>query len=424
MEREYAFLSYMVPQGLKERVYRNSKKSMQDAADALQWHIYKGLCENMQCNIKIINVLPIFSYPQYYKKPFVNWCKFDTCYNHGNVNVGFCNVKLIREYSKTASIYRALKKWLESSDKPKTLFLYTASGVFLKAIARLKKHHDIRVCVIIADLPNMINLSSKKSFLLKWWSKRHSNEVYELLSVADSYVLLTKYMAEYMNLQKPFCVMEGIATASQQFPIPEYHSDLKTVFYAGTLHRKFGILNLLEAFQRIPDADYQLILCGVGDSEQEIKAAAERDSRIKFYGVLPRDEVLKLQTKATVLVNPRQNNEKFTKYSFPSKNLEYLSSGIPFIAYKLDGIPDEYDDYILYVEDDDIASLTQKIVNVCELSDAEREAIGQKARLFVTEQKNEIVQTGKILSFLGIGGEKDGYKPGNWGKSPSNPTEI
>ena len=52
----------------------------------------------------------------------------------------------------------------------------------------------------------------------------------------------------------------------------------------------------------------------------------------------------------------------------------------------------EYDDYILYVEDDDIASLTQKIVNVCELSDAEREAIGQKARLFVTEQKNEIVQ--------------------------------
>ena len=38
-------------------------------------------------------------------------------------------------------------------------------------------------------------------------------------------------------------------------------------------------------------------------------------------------------------VNPRQNNEEFTKYSFPSKTMEYLASGVPVVAYKLDGIP-------------------------------------------------------------------------------------
>ena len=424
METEFGFLSCMIPVSMKESVYKNTRNSMQDAADALQWHIYNGLCKNLSRDIKIINVLPIFSYPQYYRKAFIKESEFETDFNSGNINVGFCNIKLIREYSKKFRIHNALKRWLDTSNKPKRLFLYTASSACLSAIAKLKKNHDLRVCVIIADLPNMSNLSSKRSLLMKLWSKHNSDKTYKLLDVVDEYVLLTKHMADYMNITKPFCVMEGIATATNEFAKPQYHNETKTVFYAGTLHRKFGILNLLEAFQQILKEDYQLVLCGSGDSENEIREAARRDHRIKFYGQLPREEVLKMQSKATVLVNPRQNSEEFTKYSFPSKNLEYLSSGIPFIGYKLDGIPDEYDAYIMYVENDDVASLTKKIVDVCEKSDTDREKIGEKARLFVAEQKNEVIQTGKILSFLHIGGEIDGNESEKRKREPVDSAEI
>lgn len=98
-------------------------------------------------------------------------------------------------------------------------------------------------------------------------------------------------------------------------------------------------MNLIDAFQQIKDPNYELRICGVGDSEDAIKAAAQKDERIHFWGKLPREQVLEWQSKATVLVNPRQNNEEFTKYSFPSKTMEYLSSGVPLVAYKLDGIP-------------------------------------------------------------------------------------
>lgn len=400
MEREYAFLSYMIPNNLKEAVFANMKGSMQDAADALQWHIYNGLCQNVSQEIQILNIMPVSSFPQYYKDAFIKTTKFDTDYNTGNVNIGFCNVKFIREYAKAHAAYKALKKWLSRNHTPKTLFLYTASRAFLKAIQRLKKDYDLEVCVIIADLPNMSDLSGKKSKLMKVLEKFRSDDTYSLLPSVDYYVLLTKHMATYMQLDKPFCVMEGISTAANEFSTPSYDNKVKTVFYAGMLHRKFGVLNLLEAFRRIPSADYRLILCGVGDGEEEIRAAASQDSRIDFRGRLPREEVLKRQSQATVLVNPRQNNEEFTKYSFPSKNLEYLSSGIPFIAYKLDGIPDEYDDYISYVPDDEIDTLTGKIMEICEKPAAEREQIGTRNREFVSSYKNEVVQTKKILSFM------------------------
>lgn len=80
--------------------------------------------------------------------------------------------------------------------------------------------------------------------------------------------------------------------------------------------------------------------------------------------------------------------------------MEYLSSGIPVVAYKLDGIPDEYDKYIQYVEDDSIEGLKRKLVEVCELPEEDRVRIGQKGRDFVLREKNSQVQTKKIIDLI------------------------
>lgn len=400
MKRDYAFLSCMIPPNMQEIVYRNSKRNMQDAANALEWHIYDGLCQNLKCDIKIFNILPIASYPQYYQNAFIKKTKFSTKYNQNNINVGFCNVKFIRKYSQFINAYIELEKWLKSSVHKKILFVYTASIPFLNALELLKDRYDIKICVIIADLPNMTNLSSKKSISRKISQKIFGDRAYTLLSCADYYVLLTKHMADYIQIKKPYCVVEGIATASNEFSKVNYNNTFKTIFYAGTLHKKFGILNLLEAFKLIDDQSYRLIICGVGDSEHKIREMAKKDFRITYCGQLPRNEVLKLQSQSTVLINPRQNNEEFTKYSFPSKNLEYLSSGVPFIAYKLDGIPEEYEDYILYVEDNEIETLKDKIVEVCSMEEYQRMLIGEKAKKFVNDKKNEICQTAKIINLI------------------------
>ena len=399
-EREYVFLSLMIPQQLSGEVRDNSANTMADAANALEHNLMHGFAANLPTPPKVVNVLPIGSYPQYYKQAFVKKSTFSLCGRNDHINLGFCNVKLIRNYFIEKSVYKYLNDYCKKKNGELVLCIYSASAEFLSVAEKIKKKYpNIVICDIIADLPGMTNLSSKKSTILRWFIEHKAKKSMRGLASIDCFVLLTKQMAEYLHIKKPFCVVEGISTETTELNRTEL-SDQKIILYTGTLHKKFGVMNLVEAFQKIDDPQYRLVICGIGDSAEAIRKAAEDDSRISFLGQLPRDEVLKWQKKATVLVNPRQNNEEFTKYSFPSKTMEYLSSGIPVVAYKLDGIPDEYDQYIQYVEDDSINALKNKLVEICELPTEMRQKIGYSGRTFVLNEKNSKVQVRRIVKML------------------------
>lgn len=399
---DVVFLTMMIPDALKEEVALKSSHNMQDAADALEKHIYEGLSENLHTEPHVVNILPIDSFPQYYKEAIIKQKLFGLGKRQDHVNLGFCNVKLIRNGFIEQSICENLLNYYKKQDlnEKKILIVYSATASFLRAVKKVKEAYpDIIVCDIIADLPALTNLSNKKSMLLKAFIEKSAKQSEEALACVDCFVLLTKQMADYLKIDKPYCVMEGISspeTSGAQNVV----ADKKTILYTGTLHEKFGVMNLVRAFRTIDSENYELVICGVGDSEEAIKAAAKEDSRIHFLGKLPREQVLEWQSRATVLVNPRQNNEEFTKYSFPSKTMEYLSSGVPLVAYKLDGIPDEYDPFIHYVKDDSIECLADTLKSVCTLSDSDRAAIGQTGREFVLKEKNSKAQTKKIVDLI------------------------
>ena len=395
---KYAMLSTLIPIEAESDFKNNSKANMQDAANALQWNLYEGFSKNLGHELPLFNVLPAGSFPQYYKKMLVKRMPF----NKHSINLGFCNIKLIRNYFIKRSVYKELKKWCESTSEDKILFIYTLAQAQVSAVAKLKrKFENLSVCSIIADLPDMCNLSSKRSIFEKLFIKFSSARSYEQLSSIDSFVLLTDQMAEYMNISQPYIVVEGVVPYNCSVKKPEMNDcDIKTILYTGTLHRKFGILHLLKAFENIKGEDYRLVICGIGDSENEIKAAAKVDKRIIYKGQLDRSEILQLQKNATVLVNPRLNNDEFTKYSFPSKTMEYLMSGVPTVAYRLDGMSKEYAEFLNSPVDDTETALTQALVNICEKGAEERLDIGIKAQAFVLNNKNSLIQTKRILEFL------------------------
>lgn len=398
-DREYVFLSLMIPRELASEVKHNSSNNMADAANALEHNLMNGFAENLSIPPKIINVLPIGSYPQYYSKSFIKKSEFKLCNRDNHENIGFCNIKFIRNYFIEKAVYNSLENYCKKKNGNIVICIYSASVSFLSAVEKLKKKFPrLVVCDIIADLPGMTNLSSKKSALLQWYIDYQAKNALKKLECVDCFVLLTKQMASYLHISKPYCVVEGIASETQELRLEEHKE--KIILYTGTLHKKFGVMNLISAFCKINNNEYRLVICGIGDSENEIKKFAGSDHRISFLGQLPRNEVLRLQSKATVLVNPRQNNEEFTKYSFPSKTMEYLSSGIPVIAYKLDGIPDEYDQYLQYVEDDTIDGLKNKLIELCEMSDEKRQKIGGAGRSFVLKEKNSRVQTRNIIELI------------------------
>ena len=64
---------------------------------------------------------------------------------------------------------------------------------------------------------------------------------------------------------------------------------------------------------------------------EKIIACSKKDNRIVFKGMVPNKIVVEDQLKATLLVNPRPSIGEFTRYSFPSKNMEYMVSGTPMV---------------------------------------------------------------------------------------------
>lgn len=406
MNIDVLFLGRLFPREKEKEIKNKMKTGLQDAANVLQWNIIDGFEENDIGRMKIINYLPIDAYPKGYEDKFIEGFTFSHTdkYDAEDINVHCCNIFGIKRFVNVLYFKRHIRRWAkQKSDKKKVLFSYTANSMFLTLAKLAKKiNPDITIACLIADIPEYSTTTPPKG-AKKLYHDFEVKKCAKLYSVVDKYILLTKQMAERLGLTAPFTVMEGIANTqmpSANEELAEKYKNEKYVLYSGLLNVKFGIATLLEAFGKITDTDVKLILCGSGDGEELVYKKLKTDDRIVHLGRIDRKSVLALQKNATILVNPRQNNEDFTKYSFPSKNMEYLSSGVPVIAYKLDGIPDEYDDYILYPEDNSAEELYKKIKSVLKMTEEERQNIGEKARCFVFENKNKNKQTQRIFEFI------------------------
>lgn len=403
---DIAFLGGLFPKEYVDEIVSNSKGIIQFAANALQWNIVEGLDKNNVRKIKIINSIYVGSYPLRYRKKRIKTFAFQHIQGADDINVGFCNFILLKEIFRYWSLKRYLREWAnrpcETESERKVLIGYALTNLFVKCLAYTKRiNPNIKTCLIVPDLPNYMN-NDDSSFIYKAYKTFEKKQINKRIDSVDSFVLLTDDMKRELP-PKPYTIVEGISTQrkgtndiSSNKPV----GNEKIIFYSGVLYKKYGVANLLEAFKITENPNYRLVICGTGDYDLEVKRAQSKDGRIEYKGQISHDEVLRLQQTATVVVNPRQNIEEFTKYSFPSKNLEYLSSGSPLIAYKLDGIPDEYDQYIYYVEDNSIESLRDKLVEICNKPKEELEAFGLRAKNFVDKEKNSTVQCKKIIQMV------------------------
>ena len=106
------------------------------------------------------------------------------------------------------------------------------------------------------------------------------------------------------------------------------------------------------------------------------------------------------ELKATLLVNPRFTTEKLTRYSFPSKNMEYMASGTPLLTTNLPGMPNEYHNYVFLFREETVDGYADAIRRVLTYSDWELQDFGRKASQFVLQNKNNVQQGLRVLNFI------------------------
>lgn len=391
------FISSYVDSYLEDSL-QNSKTIITASTTTFQRALIQGF-KQQDINIDVINVADIGSFPKRSKRLFIPSITYIDA-NLKITNGSYINLTYFKRLSIQHTIERELERLCRrysEDNEPIVLLVYSLIYPYIKAAINIKnKFKDIYICPIVADLPEYFgDTTSFISRILPDITKR----IKSLYADFDSNIVLTLPMLEQLHaLNKPFLLMEGIFNP---FNIEKLINKKEgIVMYSGKLDLRFGIDILLKAFSHLNNPNYQLWIYGTGAAQPIVEAAVKGDSRIKYFGFRPQPEIIQAQKEATILVNPRQNIGTYTKYSFPSKTMEYMASETPVIMYKLDGVPHEYDEYLIYPKDNSAEELANTIQKWLTTDSNIRRDFGYKAKQFIIHNKNARKQASRIINFL------------------------
>lgn len=394
--RPVIYLSTFFPPENQELFMKGLRSGANLSASAFSYALLSGFAAYASRMAGVMNAPPVGPFPFSFKRMF---CREVSTEEYGMEvrSIATCNIYGLQALSTSRNLLKAIQR-LGAGES--SVLVYSAQIPLLRAAVDYKKSFPgTRIILIVPDLYEDISSSGYFKSLAK---KRLFGDFDSLCQHVDAYVLLTDQMIERMPVRKPYCVVEGVYNLSEQRVPTQHKPHSFTILYSGMLYERFGVKNLVDAFCSLSNESLRLQLCGSGDLEGYIKDKAAEDPRIEFLGVIPRKKALELQCSASLLVNPRQPNGGFTRYSFPSKNIEYLASGTPALIYELEGIPQEYYNYCYHLSAEqssvkDLADIMQKIYNEPIES---RVSLAASAREFILTKKNAPAQCEKILRFI------------------------
>jgi glycosyltransferase involved in cell wall biosynthesis len=313
--------------------------------------------------------------------------------------VPYLNLPIIKHICLFIYVFIYVLFWGIRDRRNKTIVCDVLSVSICMGALLASKINGVQSIAVVTDIYGMMVGSNKTSFISRLAAKLNSRYV----SQFDKYVLLTEQMNDVVNPKcRPHIVMEALCDSTL---LQETHGHIskshpRTVIYAGGIYEKYGLKMLAEGFimANVPDA--KLVYYGEGSYVEEYKALCEEHPNLEYRGVAPNEEILYEEQKATLLVNPRFTTEEFTKYSFPSKNMEYMASGTPLLTTKLSGMPKEYYPYVFLFEEETVEGYADAISNALTHSESELFELGLSAKEFVLMNKNNVEQGKRICGLI------------------------
>ena len=311
------------------------------------------------------------------------------------------------------SIYIFFKYLFLSKSKiaKDTVFLFSSNylpvSIPLLIVSRIRKFKCI---ITLTDCSQNIigsqiysTRNKFRAFLLKL-----KGQLAQIIEKSFSgYVFLTKYMNYLINPRsKPYTIVEGVFNSSDYNKleitkkVPERENKNKIILYSGSLYEQYGIDKLIDVMNYI-DQNIELHIYGNGPYIDNILQASNVNPNIKYMGFVDQITLESRLKSSDLLINLRNPEYEYTKLSFPSKMFDYMVSGVPTFTTRLEGIPDEYYDYLYYTEHYDSKIIAKEISTVCNvISPLDRSKLARKSYEFILKNKNEDVQTKKIITMI------------------------
>lgn len=307
--------------------------------------------------------------------------------------IAYINLPFIKQVTVMYNLRRRLKQLLKTDEyKNAALFVYNTMSIFASPVLHVSKKKKLISVGVIADLP----IRAPKNLIRRIEDKRQQDAIKEFTGL----IPLTQYIAQDFATGVPYCVVE--AGCNPQ----DYTEELKTkkisgeknIVFSGTLNELSGIELMIDAMAHVQDKKICLHIYGDGPLKQSVINSVSSRENIFYQGRVSNDQMIEIQKNADLLVCPRKSDDFTTRYTFPSKVLEYICSGTPVLSNRLAGIPEEYENYINYTaseSDLDWAEALERILNTSNYENFIQKAL--LARNTVLQTKSWDKQSKKVL---------------------------
>lgn len=315
------------------------------------------------------------------------------------IYVPFVNIKYVKQVCAFFYIFFYVLIWGFKNNEHKTIICDVLCISSSSAALLASKINRLTSIAVVTDICGLKEVNEKKTLLSRFCTAINSTYSKSF----NKYILLTEQMNKLVNPKsRPFIVMEALCdselisepskTIQKTYP--------RTIIYAGGIFEKYGLKMLADGFIKANVKDAKLVYYGSGTFVDEYKEMCKRNSNLEYRGVAPNEIIVEEERKASVLVNPRFTTEEYTKYSFPSKNMEYMASGTPLLTTKLPGMPKEYYPYVFLFQEETVDGYANAIRKALSHSEFELKSLGYKAKQFVLLNKNNIKQGRRIVMLL------------------------
>lgn len=259
------------------------------------------------------------------------------------------------------------EKVLRNVDKNSIIITDTInSNVFHLAsyVAKRKRMPLIGVCT---NSPSNIT-GTNRSYALS---------VLKLAKKLDGTIALTPALNDLFNENgKPSIIIEGLV--EDRLPLPCENKYGKYLFYSGSLYEKYGIYNLIQAFNELEIPDYKLLICGHHEGKTFLEAI-RRKKNIRYLGALTNQECIQFQQNAVANINPRPFNEDLDRFTVPGKCFEYLNSSRPMISTKSSRLIKVFQEDAIWMKTGSVEDIKEAINTLLALSKEEQDYLGKKA---------------------------------------------
>lgn len=314
-------------------------------------------------------------------------------------SIPFVNIKVVRNICLFLYTFFYTLVWGLTDRKNKRIVCDVLNVSVCMAGLWASKLVGLKSVGIVTDMPGLMVGTGSNG----WVSSMITAINKSYLSSFSYYILLTEQMNPIINSRhKPYVIMEGLVDVEMKgSPHADWQAlPVRNLMYAGGLYERYGVKMLLDAFMRTDFNDVTFSVYGLGPMNGQMEEYHKRDSRINFYGAVPNDKIVEEELKAALLINPRPTHEEFVKYSFPSKNMEYMVSGAAVLTTRLPGMPSEYNPNVFLFDEETEDGYFQKLNEILSLPIEELERKGNAGKQFVLAQKNNVVQAKKALECI------------------------